>query len=194
MKKMRLILALTSILHLFANGAFAQRSYLMIVDVQKSFYENTDYENEANEMVVNINQLIGNTDPQKVIYIQATGKVLSISFRGIKALPMTTAPDLDTNLLIVSNNLFIKTEGDAFSVADLRDFLEENDVEEIIIVGLLAEKCVYDSAIGGKERGYDIYIVPEAITSKSIQKKEKTLAKMTKKGVEVLHLSEIIDL
>lgn len=191
---MRLILALTGIVHLFANGAFAQRGYLMIVDVQKSFYENTDYENEANEMVVNINQLIGNTVPQKVIYIQATGKVLSISFRGIKALPMSTAPGLDTNLLIVSNNQFIKTEGNAFSVADLRDFLEENDVEEIIVVGLLAEKCVYKSAIGGKERGYDIYIVPEAITSKSLKKKEKTLAKMAKKGVKVLHLSEINDL
>ena len=155
------------------NNLFSQERYLLVVDVQDIFYKNTGLEQQANEIVSNINQIIDKMKPAKVIYIKAIGKVLSISLKGIKGIPMEHAPEIDSNLKIVNNNIFTKIEGDAFTLEDLNKFLFDNNAKEIVIVGLLAEKCIYSTALGGIGKGYNIYIVPEAIVSKSKDKKEK---------------------
>jgi len=193
MIKYKLLLGFAIILLLSINTLFSQEKYLLVVDVQDVFYKNTEIEQDANEMVNNINKIIEKMMPEKVIYIKATGKVLSISLKGIKAIPMEHAPEIDSNLHIVNNNIFTKVEGDAFSLEEMKRFLIDNDAKEIIIVGLLAEKCIYSTAIGGIGKGYNVYIVPEAIVSKSKGRKEKVLKKMNKKGVKILPINEIIN-
>jgi nicotinamidase-related amidase len=191
MKKLKFVLFILSINCLTVNNILAQGKFLLIVDVQAKFYENTKIESPANEMVQQINQVITKVEPQNVVYIKATGKNLSISFKGIKTTPMFPAPDLDSKLKIVSSNIFTKVEGDAFTVDSLNKFLTDNGAKEIIIVGLLAEKCVYNTAVGGKEKGNDVYIIPEAIISKSKEEKEKAFKKLTEKGVKILPISEL---
>lgn len=191
MKKLTFVFSMLSIYCLAFGDVLAQGKYLLVVDVQSRFYENSEIENQANEMVQKINQIITKVEPQNVVYIKATGKNLSISFKGIKTTPILPAPDLDSNLKIVSSNIFTKVESDAFTVDSLNKFLTDNGAKEIIIVGLLAEKCVYNTAVGGKEKGYDVYIIPEAIISKSKEEKEKAFRKLTEKGVKILPISEI---
>jgi len=193
MNRYKFFLGLALICFLFINNTFSQEKYLLIVDVQDKFYKNTGIEQDANLMVNNINHIIAKMLPENVIYIKATGKVLSISFKGIKAIPMEQTPAIDSNLKIVNNNILTKIEGDAFTLKDLNKFLLDNNAKEIVIVGLLAEKCIYSTAIGGIGKGYNIYIVPEAIVSKSKGKKEKVLKKMKKKGVKILPINEIIN-
>jgi nicotinamidase-related amidase len=193
MKNLILIIGLISIYCFSFNNLFSQDKYLLIVDVQKKFYEKTEIEIQANEMVQKINQMINKFEPQNVIYIKATGKILSVSSKGFKVTPMLPAPELDSNLKIVSNNIFTKLEGNAFTLEDLNKFLTDNKAKEIIIVGLLAEKCIYYTAIGGKEKGYDISIVSEAVISKSKGKKEKTFKKLIKKGIKILTINDIIN-
>jgi nicotinamidase/pyrazinamidase len=193
MNNKKMVLGLIGGICFTFNNVFSQNRYLLIIDVQNKFYEKTEIESQANEMINNINQIIDRIESQKVIYIKATGKVLSISLKGIKVTPMTPAPELDSKLKLVNSNIFTKIEGDAFSIEDLNKFLTEHNVKEIIIVGLLAEDCIYSTALGGKEKGYNVYVVPEAIISKSKDRKEKVLDKMTKKGVKILPISEIIN-
>jgi nicotinamidase-related amidase len=193
MKKLTLAFGLMGIFCLAFNNVFSQDKYLLIVDVQKKFYEKTEIESQANEMIQKINQIINKVEPQNVIYIKATGKNISVSLKGFKVSPILPAPDLDSNLKIVNSNIFTKVEGNAFTVEDMNKFLTVNGAKEIIIVGLLAEKCIYSTAIGGKEKGYDIYIVSEAIVSKSKEKKEKTFKKLTEKGIKILTISDIIN-
>lgn len=57
----------------------------------------------------------------------------------------------------------------------------------------MAEKCIYNTALGGKNRGYDIYLIPEAIIGKISKRKEEAISKMTEKGIKVLPIKEIIN-
>jgi len=164
--------------------------YLIVLDVQHQFYENSPMDSSAKELVRSINSLIDKFDPEKVIYVKATGKTLSFSSKGffVDTLPV---PSLDSNLKIVSNNIFIKVNGDAFTCMELNNFLRKNNASEIILVGLLAEKCIYKTAIGGIDTGYDIYIIPDAIMGKTTKRKGKAIRKMTERGVVILPFDEL---
>lgn len=158
--------------------------YLMIVDIQSSFYTGKSFESMANQMVQEANKLIGNFDPSKVIYIKAGGKVLSISGKGIST--SIVYPDLDSNLNLVSQNIFTKIEGDAFTSEELSVFLNRNNAKKIYLIGLMAEKCIQSTALGGKERGFEIILIPKAIIGTSEKKKVKALKKMSEKGVSIM--------
>lgn len=163
---------------------------LLVVDIQPAFYENTDLEEPVTEMINNINGIIEKSDPENIIYIQATGKVLSISGKGIKTTPMNPAPEMDKRLKIVNDNVFVKTEGDAFSLDELKIFLKESGAQKIILVGLLAEKCISATAFGGLENGFDVCVVADALVSKNPDKKEKVLKHFSKKGICTINVED----
>ncbi|MEZ4722974.1 MAG: isochorismatase family cysteine hydrolase [Flavobacteriales bacterium] len=169
----------------------AQRKSLLIIDVQDKFYRDKSIYPPSDELVNNINRAIQTMPPDDVIYIKATEKVLSISFKGIKTYPITPAPGIDTRLNVVSQNVFTKNEADAFTVDSLNEILERKQVQELFIVGQLAEECVYQSAMGGLKKGYAVTIVPEAISCYSMDRKEKAYKKLINKGVRIVPLNEL---
>jgi nicotinamidase-related amidase len=101
------------------------------------------------------------------------------------------APEIDDRLKIVSSNIFTKTEGDAFTVDSLNMYLTSCNAKEIVLVGLMAEKCIYATALGGLKKGYDMYIVPEAVIGQTPEKKATAIEKMTKKGIRLLSMDEV---
>jgi len=166
-------------------------NYLLVLDIQDTFYKNTPLDSLAKKMILTVNSLVSNFAPEKVIYVKSTGKILSISSKGF-SIDTMPVPGFDSRLNVVSDNIFIKLSGDAFTSSGLRNYLENKKAKEIIIVGLLAEKCIYHTALGGKKKGYDIYIIPEAIIGKTTKKKEKAIKKITRKGIKLLPIKEII--
>lgn len=179
-------------LNLFQNKAFSQERYLLVLDIQKFPKKDKQLEISVNEMIQNVNSLISHFNTENIIYIKAAGKALNITSKGFKVVTLP-APDFDSTLNIISNNTFIKTEGDAFTSAELISFLERKKVAEIILVGLMAEKCIYNTALGGNERGYEIKIVSEGIVGMTPKKKEKAINKLKVKGIKFMPISEIVN-
>ena len=70
--------------------------------------------------------------------------------------------------------------------------MESKKVNEIVLVGLMADKCIYNTALGGNDRGYDIIIVPEGIIGTSPKKKDKAINKLKAKGIKFIPLTEIV--
>lgn len=191
MKNLTVMLVMAvSLQGLFPLPTRAQNNYLMVVDVQKQFYENAPFKGEAAAMVNTINTLIASFDPQQVVYVKATGKNLSITKKGLKVTPILPAPEFDETLRIVNNNIFVKTEGDAFETAALDRFFADAKPGKIFITGLLAEKCVYNTAIGGLKKGYDICLISEAVIGKTPGSKQEALDTLAKKGIKITSLAE----
>jgi len=177
---------------LLQNKAFSQERYLIVLDIQKFPKKSTQLDSSVMKMIQNVNSLISHFNTENVIYIKATGKAISITSKGI-SIDTLTAPDFDSTLNIVSNNIFIKIEGDAFTSAELISFLENKKAKEIVLVGLMAEKCIYNTALGGKDKDYDITIVPEGIVGMTQKKKDKAIEKMKVKGIKFLPMTAIIN-
>lgn len=156
-------------------------NYLIVIDVQPQFYSKKKFDVEATEMIRNINALIGKFAPENVIYLQAAGKVLSLSSKGFKV--DTLFPELDSALKIVSQHILGKFSGDAFEMPELIKLLENRQDTEIFLVGLMAEKCVYQTAIGGKDLGFNVVLVSDGIMGRTPKKKEEALSKLEEAGI-----------
>jgi nicotinamidase-related amidase len=179
-------------LNLIQNKAFAQERYLIVLDIQEFHKKNKLQDSTVKEMIRNVNSLISHFDTAQVIYVKATGKALNISLKGfsVDTLP---APPFDSNLTIVGSNIFNKIEGDAFTSPELISFLESRNAKEIVLTGLMAEKCIYNTALGGKSRGYDMTIVSEAIVGTTPKKKETAINELKEKGIKFISITEIIN-
>ncbi len=171
------------------NTQYADQ-FIIVLDLQEHFYTDKQADISAKKLVETVNSLVDTFIPEKVIYVNATNKTLSISFKGI-SIDTLPVPAMDGNLKIVSNNIFTKYAGNAFTSAELNAFLGTNMAREIVLVGFVAEDCIYQTAIGGRDKGYTMYIIPEAIMGKSIKGKARAIKKMAKKGIKLLPIKEI---
>jgi len=97
----------------------------------------------------------------------------------------------DERLNQVNKNIITKKGVDAFTEKELIQFLQKNNTKEAIVVGLMADYYIKETLLGGKELGYEMYFIPEAILGKSEQKKEKILTKLMGKGIKKLSISEL---
>ena len=177
-------------LNLIINKAFAQERYLIVLDIQKFHTKNKQQESSVKEMIQNVNSLISHFDAEKVLYIKATGKALNVSFKGI-SVDTLPAPDFDSTLNVVSNHIFTKIEGDAFTSNELISYLESRKVKEIVLVGLMAEKCISNTALGGKARGYNMKIVSEGIVGTTQKKKDQAIHDLNHKGITFIPMAEL---
>lgn len=181
---------------LFYSNCDAQNShplnekYVVVVDVQEGFAGD---EGDTNSIVFlqALNSIIEQSNPDKIIYVQALHLALSVSLKAIKVDTLTTSK-LDKRLKIVGTHFFEKSTADAFSSGGLAEFMSTTGASEVIIVGLLAEKCVFNTVLGALDSGYTTYIIPEAIAGKSQKTKEKALQKLIKKGAITMHLNDLI--
>ncbi|MGE0088574.1 MAG: isochorismatase family protein [Bacteroidales bacterium] len=193
MKKVTLLtLSLLLILKVFSqDDSKINNKILLVLDIQKQFTETTISDSAANSLINNINSIVGTFNPANVVYIQSIARVLNISFKGFR---VDTLPnlELDSRLKIVTSNIITKNKANAFSSEELNKFIEKSGLNEIVVIGLLAEHCVKETLLGGKKKGYQMYYVPEAIAAKTHEAMVKAVKKLQKEKIKSIPLSKIL--
>lgn len=169
--------------------SFFENKYLIVLDMQEDYIEGKMPDSVANEFVESVNTIISKVDTSRIVYVKTEMIAASLSFKGIS---VDTIANLDfcKNLNVVNNKIFIKEGGNAFANTELADFFKNEEASDIIIIGLLAEKCVFHSSIGGLASGYNIYLIPNAILGKKEKTKNKTMSKLKNKGAEIIMIKD----
>lgn len=173
--------------------AFSQKSevlegkFLIVLDVQE-YYNDKLPESSVQKLLISVNDVISQFDPKQVVYVKSNHKVLNLSLSSpfIYVSYDSAAMHFDKRLNLVNDQVFTKIDYSVFSVDALNQFLKQKEAKEIVIVGLLAEECIYKSLISGQENGYQMYTIPEAILAKSDKSKTKVLKKLVQKGIRFL--------
>ena len=97
---------------------------------------------------------------------------------------------IDSRIDKNKNDLVIqKFHGNAFDRTDLGAILSENDVDEILVCGLVSHGCVKATCIGGLALGLKVALLKNGHTSwdKNAEIKINLVeAELKEKGVEVL--------
>lgn len=189
-----MIMLLILSLNIFGQQCFAQHSasysnrFLIILDVQEYYTQDKMLESSAQHLISSINEVIEKTESNQIIYVTMVHQVLNLSFSSpfIFTSLDTLAMQQDNRLIIVNEQIFQREKSDAFSCEIFTDFLEQNHATELIIAGLRAEEFLYQSLISGKELGYEMYMIPEAMAGKSQKRKDKAIDKLQKKGIKLL--------
>ena len=154
---------------------------LVVIDIQNDIAKN------YKDIIGNINAAIewaaGNN--MHVVYIKHNN--LSAGTRTFK--PDTRGAELVPDMKIVSENIFVKSKGNALTSEGFADFIDENDIKEFYVAGADAVACLKCTCYNMAKNGYKVHVLSDCITSYDKKKIPEMLDYYERNGCFVESLS-----
>lgn len=151
---------------------------------------------KAEEIITHVNRLIKEAQNRNMAVIVVDqefsgflGTMWSKVFVGRRFMKGEPGTKTDSRLLVQTAEKFLKPKGDAFSNPALDQYLVAHQVNELFVVGVDAEYCVYQTAKGALNRGYKVMVVKDAIGLLKEDKWGKILSKYKDNGISVIESS-----
>ncbi|MFC2152201.1 cysteine hydrolase family protein [Bacteroidota bacterium] len=160
---------------------------VIVVHIQEDFGEDQLTKESTADAIIKINQVIEEAEPENVIYARSIHKILNLTLKKIYVDKIDL--ELDDRLKIVNQNTFSDNNGNVFTSGGLIEYIKGKNINEVVIIGRVAEGCITKTILGGKKLGYEMYIISDAIIGKSEKSKAKALNKLKEKGVKELTYS-----
>jgi nicotinamidase-related amidase len=199
MKKLVFIVFVFSIISCKSNNVRINdyenpKSALLVIDMQidyigkngKFTIENNQIENLIGITNIIIDEYYNNS--YKVIYLRNIFRENDFRnrFRNYAAIEGSSGTEIDPRINIVSEYIFDKYTPTAFSNMDFEIFLIENQINELFLCGVMADQCVYQTAISAHNKGYIVNYFSNAVGSSSAKNIEKAIRKLGKRGVNII--------
>lgn len=165
------------------------KSAIIVIDVQNGTTQTEKYQ-PSEELINNINSAIeyGVENDMEIIYI--TNVYKKNPWDQILAFgTFTEGTDsvvLDERLDIVSDIQFTKNRSDTFSNSDFEEYLIQENIDTIYLVGVDAYACVMRTAQGGVNRGYNVIAVKDCIGTQLANGTEGAFTVMDSLGVKIV--------
>jgi len=160
-----------------------KNSALVVIDLQNDITKN------YREIIDNVNRAIdfAIAEDMHVVYIKQNN--VSPGTRTFKS--GTRGAELVAELKIVSDNIFIKTKGNALTSEEFAAFIKEHCITEFYIAGADATACIKSTCFNMAKEGYIVHVLSDCITSYDKNKLPEMLAYYQSKGCHVAPLCEI---
>ncbi|MBR0577277.1 cysteine hydrolase [Proteiniclasticum sp. BAD-10] len=155
---------------------------IVIIDIQN------DITKHYKGIIDNINTAIdwAMSHGMHVVYIKHHN--LSAGTRTFK--PDTKGAELVPEMKIVSENIYLKTKGNALTSEEFASFIEVNGINEFYVTGADATACVKSTCFNMTKAGYLVHVISDCVTSYDLKKMDEMLAYYASKGCEVKTLAE----
>ena len=163
---------------------------LLVIDMQNVCVgeKHATYFKYDNEILIQaVNKVIDENKDNPVIYIKNIMKKNIINkIAPFQAYEGTEEVELVSSLHVVSDYIFTKYEGNAFSNSKLNEFLKEHHFECVEVVGVEGGGCVALTALGAIKEGYSVIVNETAIGTMFIKNKEKYFKKLREADVKFI--------
>jgi len=155
---------------------------LVIIDIQN------DITKHYKDIIDNINTAIdwAVSNGMHVVYIKHNN--LSSGTRTFK--PDTKGAELVPEMKIVSENIFLKTKGNALTSEEFATYIKANSINEFYIAGADATACVKSTCFNMTKVGYTVHVISDCVTSYDLKKMDEMLSYYAGQGCEVKTLAE----
>ncbi len=176
------------------DGYAEPQKAVLVIDVQEDFigksaHPSRQYKNSDN-IIEAMNRVIEEARVRnyRVVYIRQEyegiwAQFLSKTLFGGRGLPGRPGTQIDKRVMMVSEDIFTKRIGDAFSNPALSDFLIANQVDELLLVGLDVQYCVHATAQGALNRGYKVSVATDAVAILNEKKWDPMMEKYEREGI-----------
>ncbi|MDP4093099.1 MAG: isochorismatase family cysteine hydrolase [Bacillota bacterium] len=143
------------------------------------------YDNE--KLITSVNAVISKNEGNAIIYIKSIMKDNFINkLAPFKAYDGTENVELVESMKVVSDYVFKKYSGNAFTNPELKNKLDELNINEVEIVGVDGGGCIALTALGAIKAGYRVILNTNAIGTMFYKKADKYNKKLMKLGAEFL--------
>jgi nicotinamidase-related amidase len=177
-------------------GQYANnKTALLVLDMQDDFIGNNARMPVQKEEVTGLVDVVNRTIEKNkangniIIYIRNVFPKYDIGnlFRNGAAVEGSPGTRISDSINIESDIVFDKKAPDAFSNSAFEKFLINNQVNEIEIVGVFADQCVYYTSRSALNRKYIVNYVGNGVLSNSKNAKEKAIIDIRKLGANIIN-------
>ena len=157
---------------------------LVVIDIQN------DITKHYKDIVEGINAAIdwAEKNGMHIVYIKHNN--ITAGTRTFK--PDSKGAELVPELNVVSDNIFVKTKGNALTSEEFTAFIDANQINEFYITGADATACVKSTCFNMTKANYIVHVISDCVTSYDLKKMDEMLTYYASKGCEVKPLSEYI--
>lgn len=156
---------------------------LVVIDIQNDITKN--YKDIIDKINQSIDWAVKND--LHVIYIRHYN--LSEATRTFK--PNTHGAKLVDDLKIVSDNIFVKSKGNALTSEAFADFINNNGISEFYITGADAVACVKSTTYNLRKENYKVNVLSDCITSYDKKKIDEMLQYYESKGCSLMKVNDL---
>jgi nicotinamidase-related amidase len=100
--------------------------------------------------------------------------------------------EIDPRVRRVSDAYFAKDRRDAFTNPALDAWLRAEQVNHLVVLGVMANACVRATALGARNRGYRVTLVRDAVGAPTDQVRDSVLASLARAGAEVVSADDLV--
>lgn len=161
-----------------------QNKALIVIDIQN------DITKHYKDIIDNINRAIDWAVGSDIHVVYIKHNNLSDGTRTFK--PDTHGAELVPEMKIVSDNIFIKSKGNALTSEEFTDFINKNESGEFYIAGADAVACVKSTCFNMCKANYTVNVLTDCVTSYDLTKIDEMLCYYESKGCKLLHLRELV--
>lgn len=134
-----------------------QEKALVVIDIQNDITKN------YKEIISNINSAIDWAVAHDIHVVYIKHNNLSAGTRTFK--PDTRGAELVPDMKIVSENIFVKSKGNALTSEAFVAFISENGIKEFYVAGADAVACVKSTCYNMAKNGFIVHVLSNCITS-----------------------------
>jgi len=170
------------------------KAALLVIDIQEDTLSVPQYSN-SKELIQNINTYIeyAAENGMEIIYIkQEYSNIFDSLLSGGMYKANREGSALSSQLLIESDNIFSKLRSDSFSEDIFEQYLIDNQINTLHIVGADASACVYKTSLGGVNRGYHVVVLKDCLFSVDKNILNKMLEQYKKDGISVENMGAFL--
>lgn len=175
-----------------------EKTALVIIDVQEGisgkFAKEQYYIDQAPPLIENINQAVTiavENDIPVIYVLQQTENWLFNWFDGNLMAPGSPGVPVDERLKVVSLNHFTKKKSDAFSSYEFEKYLQALKINKLIITGIDIAYCANKTSYAGMNRGYDVFILEDAVISENTEMKTEKIAELKADGAHIIDIPQL---
>lgn len=160
-----------------------QKKALIVIDIQN------DITKHYKDIIGNINQAIDWAVEHEIHVVYIRHYNLSAGTRTFK--PDTVGAQLVPEMKIVSDNIFVKSKGNALTSEAFADFISRQDINDFIIAGADATACVKSTCFNMRKADYTVSVLSDCVTSYDKTKIGEMLQYYESKGCRLITVNEL---
>lgn len=125
---------------------------------------------------------------QQIIYIKSEFPKIALGnrIRHHAAIVGSPGTEIYRKIRISGKVIFSKKQPNAFSNSEFVNYLEANQVNQLVITGVYADQCVLDTTLEALKRKYRVKFVRNGVGSSSEKAVDKACERVKNKGGEVI--------
>lgn len=173
---------------------------LLVIDVQEATTGAVSaqdwYKSHADSLIGNINHLAANFHKknQPVIFIRVVMTNPLVNLINNSFEEGGQGAQFDKRLHTSGSLEVVKNGKDSFRKTSLDSILNSHQVNELFITGLDAAECVNATTEAALNRNYKVYMVKEALLSKSATAMDSMLNVFEKRGINIISADSLEDI